>query len=83
MTNEEAIKHIQDIICESNSTKPNMTVFELEKEALYMAIEALQEHKMGKWKSDGFGRLICSECGYKMGAGVRNYCPHCGSKNRG
>ena len=48
MTNEEAIKHIRDVICENNTIKPNMAVFESEKEALYMAIEALQKRKTGK-----------------------------------
>lgn len=41
MTNEEAIRHIRDILAENNSIKPSMVVFELEKEALYMAIKAL------------------------------------------
>jgi len=45
MTREEAIGHIKDVICENNSIKPNIVVFEQEKEALYMAIKALeQEH---------------------------------------
>lgn len=43
MTREEAIRHIRDLIAENNSIAPNMTVFEQEKEALYMAIEALQD----------------------------------------
>ena len=41
MKREEAIRHIRDLIAENNSIAPNMTVFEEEKEALYMAIEAL------------------------------------------
>lgn len=41
MTREEAIVHIKDVICENNSIKPNIVVFEQEKEALYMAIKAL------------------------------------------
>lgn len=43
MTREEAIGHIKDVICENNTIKPNIAVFELEKEALYMAIEALEQ----------------------------------------
>ena len=43
MTREEAIRHIRDILAENNSIKPSMVVFELEKEALYMAIKALEE----------------------------------------
>ena len=42
MTREEAISHIGDVInIENNSIKP-IVIFEQEKEALYMAIEALQ-----------------------------------------
>lgn len=43
MTTEEAISHIRDILAENNSIKPSMVVFELEKEALYMAIKALEQ----------------------------------------
>lgn len=38
MTRKEAIGHIKDVICENNTIKPNIVVFEQEKEALYMAI---------------------------------------------
>ena len=42
MTREEAIRHIGDVInIENNSIKP-IVIFEQEKEALYIAIEALQ-----------------------------------------
>lgn len=43
MTREEAIGHIKDVICENNTIKPNIVVFEQEKEALYMAIKALAQ----------------------------------------
>ena len=43
MTREEAIVHIKDVICENNTIKPNMVVFEQEKEALNMAIKALEQ----------------------------------------
>ena len=43
MTREEAIGHIKDIICENNTIKPNIVVFEQEKEALYMAIQTLEQ----------------------------------------
>ena len=42
MSKAEAIGHIKDVICENNTIKPNMVVFEQEKEALCMAIEALK-----------------------------------------
>ena len=43
MTREEAIYHIKNVICENNTIKPNIVVFEQEKEALYMAIKALEQ----------------------------------------
>lgn len=43
MTREEAVVHIKDVICENNAIKPNMVVFEQEKEALYMAIKVLEQ----------------------------------------
>ena len=43
MTRKEAIDHIKDVICENNTIKPNIVVFEQEKEALYMAIKALEQ----------------------------------------
>ena len=43
MTNEEAIIHIRDILAENNSIKPSMVVFESEKEALRVAIKALEQ----------------------------------------
>ena len=50
MTREEAIHHIMDVITENNSIAPNMVTFDLEKQALYMAIEALkQPEQKGKW----------------------------------
>ena len=73
MTREEAIGHIKDVICENNTTKPNIVAFEQEKEALYVAIKALeQEPKTGHWivqpsnKEQGERDFIwwkCSECG--------------------
>lgn len=42
MTIDEAREHIRDIICENKSIAPSMTVFELEKEALYIAIDSLE-----------------------------------------
>ena len=49
MTREEAIGHIKDVICENNTIKPNIVVFEQEKEALYMAIKAIeQQNKLFK-----------------------------------
>ena len=43
MTREEAIGHIKDVIYENNTRRPNIVVFEQEKEALHIAIEALKQ----------------------------------------
>ena len=76
MTIEEAIEHIQDVICENNP--PNITIFKLEKEALYMAIEALEKQVI---KEPKFllraSRFICPVCGYNV---EHKYCPECGQK---
>ena len=49
MTNEQAISHIKDIICENNTVRhSDMVVFEEEKKALYMAIQALEQIKKVK-----------------------------------
>ena len=82
MTREEAVKHIQDVICESN-------VFELEKEALYMAIEALKEsaeQKIGKWEPYYAPRSFSRRPVYKCSVCERTadietpYCPYCGTR---
>lgn len=64
MTREEAIRHIMDVIAENNAIKPNTVTFEQEKEALYMAIEALkaESHKgdliSRKWLLGLYGDYI-------------------------
>ena len=69
---EEAIKHIKDIICENNSIKPNIVTFEREKEALYMAISALEQEpcpsvtpsrRKGHWIYRREDKYSCSKCG--------------------
>ena len=52
MTREEAIRHIRDVIAENNSIKPNIVTFEQEKEALYMAIEALSADTVSREHHD-------------------------------
>lgn len=72
MTREEAIRHIRDVIAENNSIKPNIVTFEQEKEALYMAIEALQakvewipcsERMPDAEYGEGDSVLCCTELG--------------------
>lgn len=89
MNNEEAISHIRDILAENNSIKPSMVVFEAEKEALRVAIKALeQQPKIGYWIAIDYQRGIfrCSAChteGYvntQMYKPIWEYCPNCGAK---
>lgn len=89
MTREEAIRHIRDILAENNSIKPSMVVFELEKEALYMAIKALEQQPTrptGKWKEyldeGGFLYCECFNCGHITNE-PDNYCPNCGARMEG
>lgn len=58
MTREEAIRHIRDVIAENNSIKPNIVTFEQEKEALYMAIEALQTDAVSREMYDDVVQTI-------------------------
>lgn len=87
MTNEEAISHIRDILAENNSIKPSMVVFESEKEALRVAIEALeQQPKTGHWiniqffKADiTYYRPKCPFCSIEPEF-YSNFCPNCGAR---
>lgn len=77
MTSEDAIKRLKE-------GEPFSEIYNKEwEEAKRMAIEALQERKTGKWKSN----LIdtCSECHALCPTinGERThtpYCPYCGAK---
>lgn len=83
MTKEEAIKELEYI-------RESFAVNEFSDEAIGMAIEALQEKKMGKWITMEKGLLVtiyeCSECkrhviddtGYDV-AKDYPFC-HCGAK---
>ena len=61
MTREEAIHHIRDVIAENNSIAPNMVTFNLEKQALYMAIEALKEPEIIKCKDCIYFEVVNKE----------------------
>ena len=89
MTNEQAISHIKDIICENNTVRhSDMVVFEEEKKALYKAIQALEQMKEGHWIADvdKWGDIVttvngyrCSECG-EFNSCHDNFCPNCGAR---
>ena len=70
MTNQEAIEKLKEILF--------MTGY---KEALDLAIKALEERSQGEWKLDSLG-AYCSECGTHPDYSS-NYCPNCGADMRG
>lgn len=97
MTRKEAIKVLKKDLQIIDDPKVTMTAREWEehddhmRDALEMAIEALeQEPKRGKWIDKG-DFYVCSECGKRMTYAVlgpefsrayafmSDYCPHCGS----
>ncbi len=75
MTNEIAIKAIQDFI---GWFKEDSLI----RKALEMAIKALsQEPKTGHWmKSNIGGAKVCSVCNAHMGLSSFKFCPSCGAK---
>lgn len=83
MKKEQAIKTIK-------ASYPNGGYEDLCK-ALDMAIQALQEQKVGKWIEEGYVgndnyNFICSECGHTdthTKAVKVNYCWFCGAKMEG
>ena len=86
MTREEAIKKLLEEHCGYGDGDCDRCKFKCE---IYMAIEALRERPKGRWVKDG-DWLICMECdseiNVKNSLGVenkRNFCPNCGSDNRG
>lgn len=86
MTREEAIgvlEDVRDAICE-NIPGSHPELDEL-KEAVQMAVNALEERKTGKWI-----RGKCDQCGahapfWPMASTYyeSDYCPNCGSDMRG
>ena len=79
MTREEAIMRLEDL-------QPEFEYFPEDKEALTMAIEALNEpeERKAEWIVTGpfFDFFRCSCCGYKTPwtRNIFNFCPHCGAK---
>ena len=86
MTNKEAIEILNILPLDLR----NCSIKQCDDigEALGMAIQALQDMRVGKWEwlgpcRDGQGRLwaTCSECGVRQRLGdYKTYCPHCGVK---
>ena len=96
MTRKEAIIHLKDILCENKTVKhSDMVIFEQEKEALRMAIKALeQKPKTGHWEwvqydsNPNIGNWHCSECRTIIphmpeetdNTPIYKWCPMCGAK---
>lgn len=55
------------------------------KEALGIAVEALENQKTGHWisKPNIYGVVYCSECDYELHTNNTNYCANCGAKMEG
>lgn len=87
MTNKEAIQILRSIRVYDIYPK---SASEETKQALDMAIKALEERPTGKWIEHDFktcGGLgdwdyKCSNC-EKVYCGKFNYCPNCGSRMKG
>lgn len=94
MTRDEALKKMQAVKSYMTSGNPIWSVTEI-GEAFDMAIEALEqpERKTGKWITDKYGNVLCSECNWcapKIMAGnisnrhldyaKPNFCWHCGAR---
>lgn len=82
MTREEAIFTLQEAVDEAFGAGIEIITRD-GCEAIEIAIEALQEHKTGKW----LDRTICSNCNWyatnRYGLAVDSYfpyCPNCGAK---
>ena len=94
MTNEEAIKLIDDRMCFGRGrwSEHHRPVIDEYWQAGEMAIKALEQPKTGKWISAdaifGGEPFYCSECGENtrdtvMGKPRWNFCPNCGADMRG
>lgn len=70
MTREEA-----RIVCERIREG---FIGDIPREALYMAIEALQERPKGRWIADRY----CLNCNYDSTYLTSNFCPNCGASMR-
>lgn len=88
MTKEEALLVFEDIrwtLCDFCSDE--------QYEAMYIAMETLEEKKYGHWievgKEEGalgieYKILKCSNCGWESSLPIpRNFCPECGADMKG
>lgn len=90
MTNQEAISMLRRFQ-DPEPWEPQITSDAFH--ALEMAIEALDEHKTGRWlygvTSPGamnirYKEMTCSECGWTHSLLIPdNYCPNCGCNMNG
>ena len=78
MTNEEAIAELQTRLTLINKSFPEITDY---RDALKMAIDALEQQKTGHWIDNHNGTFACDRCGCKHSKS--NYCPNCGASMKG
>lgn len=86
MTREEAIELLENLkVC-----KQAHTLFNLEEEAVDMAIEALELRPYGEWipineeyKNFGLSGYRCSKCNWGELNNTRRFCSNCGADMRG
>ena len=87
MTNQEAIEVLKGILTEATEYENAVCyVTGEDRKPLEMAIEALENQKIGHWiKIDDFYMAKCSECGRFVDSRMiikYPYC-HCGAKMKG
>lgn len=79
MTREEAINVLKTHYHKNPRTSYGVMV----KQATEMAIQALQEQKVGKWHRVRYGLWTCSQCGAYKENLTTHYCSWCGAKMEG
>lgn len=87
MSNEEVIEVLKGLVFNSFDRTTSK-----ERQALHLAIRALEEQPQGKWKETGYetGALgityrqtQCSNCGWEHALPMWwNFCPNCGADMR-
>ena len=82
MTREEAIAELQTRLTLIDKCYPEITDC---RDALKMAIEALEQQKTGHWIEFDRPWWQCSECGAvrENKTFMENFCPNCGADMRG
>lgn len=80
MSNEEAIEVLKGIVFGGFSRTTSK-----ERQALVLAIKALEDRPQGVWTTDKIGYFYCDKCGKYPDNQLATtpYCPSCGADMRG